>query len=58
MPGFFGRHRPGPEWRDLAVLIAHYTATPRPIVDRYTPAHALAEREAIYRVIKVLNGNA
>ena len=37
-------------WRDLAVLIAHITHTPRPYVDRYPLSYALAEVESIQRL--------
>lgn len=46
----------GRGWRDLAVLIAHFTSTPRPVVGSYTLRAAKAERDAIYRVMKVLHG--
>lgn len=40
-------------WRDLAVLIAHITHTPRPYVDRYKLSYALAEVESIQRLRKI-----
>lgn len=48
----------GTGWRQLAVLISHYTATPRPVVDRYTLREAEAERDAIHKVVRMLHGNA
>jgi hypothetical protein len=51
-----GKRRGG--WRDLAVLISHFTATPRPIVGSYGVIEAIRESAAINRIRKLMNGKA
>jgi hypothetical protein len=48
--------KPGRGWRKLAVLISHFTHTPRPMVNRYTLREALRERDAIADVMAQLKG--
>jgi hypothetical protein len=47
-----GKRKKG--WRRFAVLISHYTSTPRDCVDRYPTRQAEAEMDAIAAVMKML----
>lgn len=51
-----GKRRGG--WRDLAVLISHFTATPRPVVGAYSVTEAMRESAAVTRIRKLMNGKA